>query len=256
LALALSIGFSLENLSVEGYDRSSIALRTAKSGRLIKSAVRGDFPMYLSPLVEMVDSEYRYTEKAKNRCLFQKANILSPHWIPIQQQYDLILCRNLLIYLDKASQNNLLTKLKGLLSPHGHLILATAEMPLLSNLNSLPHFVHPEIKKHKGDKKKSARGLSSSDNKKPARVAKESTHSATTNTSSVTCEDACEQLLRYLDENPQSGRAMSELGFLLSSLNKTELAILALERALTLDGSLEEARILVETLKQAARNEL
>lgn len=256
LALALSIGFSLENLSVEGYDLSSIALKTAKSGRLIKSAVRGDFPIYLSPLVEAVDSEYCYREEAKSRCLFKKGNILSPDWIPNQQQYDLILCRNLLIYLDKTSQDTLLGKLKGLLSPHGQLVLATAEMPLLSNLTSLPNVVPSDIRKQKGNKKKCARGLRFSGSKKPARVVKTSTPCATTNLPNVTCEDACEQLLRYLDENPHSGRAMSELGFLLSSLNKTELAICALERALALDASLEEARILVETLKLSPRNEV
>lgn len=54
-------------------------------------------------------------------------------------RFDVILCRNLLIYLDRASKETLLAKLAGVLMPQGALCLGGAESALGLNKSLGPH---------------------------------------------------------------------------------------------------------------------
>jgi chemotaxis protein methyltransferase CheR len=57
---------------------------------------------------------------------FAQLNLQSPVW-PAQQPFDVIFCRNVVIYFDRESQKKLLGRLAGLLVPGGLLVVGHSE---------------------------------------------------------------------------------------------------------------------------------
>ena len=57
---------------------------------------------------------------------FGQLNLQSPAW-PAQEPYDVIFCRNVVIYFDREFQKKLLTRLAGLLVPGGLLMVGHSE---------------------------------------------------------------------------------------------------------------------------------
>lgn len=57
---------------------------------------------------------------------FGQLNLQSPHW-PAQERWDVIFCRNVVIYFDRESQKRLLARLSELLVPGGLLMVGHSE---------------------------------------------------------------------------------------------------------------------------------
>jgi chemotaxis protein methyltransferase CheR len=57
---------------------------------------------------------------------FGQLNLQSPVW-PAQQRYDVIFCRNVVIYFDRAMQERLFTLFADALAPGGMLLLGKVE---------------------------------------------------------------------------------------------------------------------------------
>jgi chemotaxis protein methyltransferase WspC len=56
-----------------------------------------------------------------------EANLVAPNFHAPSASYDVVFCRNLLIYLDRAAQARVLATLRRLLAPGGHLFVGPAE---------------------------------------------------------------------------------------------------------------------------------
>lgn len=68
---------------------------------------------------------------------FRQLNLLDPHW-DIRGPFDIIFCRNVMIYFDKATQLSILERMVKLLPPHGLYIAGHSE-----NFTSATHLVKP-----------------------------------------------------------------------------------------------------------------
>lgn len=77
---------------------------------------------------------YRARDEIKQHLSFQRLNLLAPSY-PFREEYDVIFCRNVMIYFDKATQNELVQKFFPLIRPGGYLFIGHAESLTGTNHN-------------------------------------------------------------------------------------------------------------------------
>lgn len=65
-------------------------------------------------------------QELKNLLQFRQLNLIHERW-PMHGPFDIIFCRNVLIYFDKATQNQVLERMAALLRKDGYLMLGHAE---------------------------------------------------------------------------------------------------------------------------------
>lgn len=81
---------------------------------------------------------YALAEAVRGQVHFQCGNLLDPALLADQPPYDLVLCRNLLIYFDQATQETVLAGLKRLTREDGVIFIGPAEASLASRLGLQP----------------------------------------------------------------------------------------------------------------------
>jgi chemotaxis protein methyltransferase CheR len=69
---------------------------------------------------------FRATDRLRNMITFQKLNLLAASW-PHKCKFDIIFCRNVIIYFDKATQHKLVQRFQDNLTQDGHLMLGHSE---------------------------------------------------------------------------------------------------------------------------------
>ncbi len=93
--------------------------------------VPGDYLKYFS-LADAKNRTYRIDEGIKKYISFARLNLMDS-W-PMRGPFDIIFCRNVMIYFDKATQEILINRFYDLLAPGGYLFTGHSE-----SLNSLRH---------------------------------------------------------------------------------------------------------------------
>lgn len=85
---------------------------------------------------------YRIRPEVKSLITFRRLNLMSPEF-PFRGLFDVIFCRNVMIYFDKSTQESLVNKFHRYLHPGGHLFIGHSES--LNGLNVPFQFVRPTI---------------------------------------------------------------------------------------------------------------
>jgi len=111
-------------VDILGSDINSAALQKAAAGRYGSWAVR-----------ELVDveryfergerSSFRIFERFKRQVRFVRHNLLDA---PPEQDWDVVLCRNVLIYIERARARGVVERLADSLTPGGYLLLGASEV--------------------------------------------------------------------------------------------------------------------------------
>ncbi len=83
---------------------------------------------------------------------FRRINLLDDHW-PIRARFDVIFCRNVLIYFDRPTQQRVLERLVGFLEDGGVLVLGHSEgiQGMLSGLRHVGNTIYVKEIDHVGD---------------------------------------------------------------------------------------------------------
>lgn len=126
-------------------DISSRALAQARAGRYSAATV-ADVPSHLLQrhfVRERApgDDRYRVGEAVRRLVTFARLNLMA-HW-PMRGPFDVILCRNVMIYFDRPTQQRLVDRFADLLAPSGYLIVGHSE-----SLTALSHrltYVQPAV---------------------------------------------------------------------------------------------------------------
>jgi chemotaxis protein methyltransferase WspC len=95
-----------------------------------KNSFRGDELGFRDRHFDLTDEGYRLRETVRQQVRFQQGNLFAVDLLPGVAIYDLIFCRNVLIYFDRPTQDRALAVMNRLLHPKGVLFVAPAETGL------------------------------------------------------------------------------------------------------------------------------
>ena len=123
--------------TVVASDLSLKSLETGKAGIYPEKKI-GEIPEIYSKFVEPAgDGKYKICDSVKSKVTFDYHNLLhSSKFL----SFDLVFCRNVLIYFDAASQMEVLDNIFEALSPNGYLFLGHSES--IIGMDSRFNFVH------------------------------------------------------------------------------------------------------------------
>ncbi len=72
------------------------------------------------------DGFYKIKPELKSEVVFRRLNLVSPLF-PFKKQFDIILCRNVMIYFDSNTRDELISKFYSLTRPGGYLFVGSSE---------------------------------------------------------------------------------------------------------------------------------
>lgn len=72
------------------------------------------------------EAPYQIRPELQELITFRRINFIEPEW-PIHTVFDVIFCRNVMIYFDEPTQDRLLTRFSDVLVPEGHLFIGHSE---------------------------------------------------------------------------------------------------------------------------------
>lgn len=128
VAMALyDAGLKSTEFSIDAVDVSKRAITKAKRAIYGKHSFREKSLGIQNKYFEKIKPGYRLLPKVGETVKFHQGNILSDRIKFIDGDYDIILCRNLLIYFDRETQHKIIEKLTALLKSGGFLFVGHAE---------------------------------------------------------------------------------------------------------------------------------
>lgn len=116
-------------VEISATDYSSAAVARARAAVFNQFEVQRGLPIHL--LVkhfQQVPDGFELVQDIRRRVTFEERNLLEPY--PGHWQFDVILCRNVLIYFDVATKKDVLERMSRLLAPGGALFLGGTESTL------------------------------------------------------------------------------------------------------------------------------
>ncbi|MBW4635291.1 MAG: tetratricopeptide repeat protein [Iphinoe sp. HA4291-MV1] len=143
IAIALTeAGLATKNFSIDAVDISKKSLTKARLAVYSRNSFRGnnDEERQKRYFTE-VGEQYQLCDSIKNTVNFMHGNLLDPSFLIDKVPYDVIFCRNALIYFDNSAQAKTIQVLECLLVDNGLFFVGHSETQLLT-----PRFVtvrHP-----------------------------------------------------------------------------------------------------------------
>ena len=131
LAIVLSELFGIDgDWAIEATDISTRVLARAESAIYDEEKVapvpRELLRRYFQRGFGQWEGSFRVRDALRSHVRFQQLNLLQPQY-PFVQRFHLILCRNVMIYFDRPTQETLIGKLTEQLEPGGHLLVGHSE---------------------------------------------------------------------------------------------------------------------------------
>lgn len=132
LMYLLESGFADWNIRLLGTDLSEQVLARAREGRYMQVEVGRGLPApMLIKYFDRVGLEWQVKEELRKRIRFEQFDLRRP--MVGKGPFDLIFCRNVLIYFDLETKERILTSMYRVLAPDGYLTLGAAESMLQMN---------------------------------------------------------------------------------------------------------------------------
>ena len=117
------------DISIEGTDISSGAIAQARRGRFSERNVRSTPEPYLSKYFRQDKDPgfYTLTPDMANSVKFEAISLIDDAKTDARRDFDIVFCRNVLIYFDDVAKKKVLEMLWKNLVPGGHLVLGTSD---------------------------------------------------------------------------------------------------------------------------------
>lgn len=124
LAMILDRQRLLTGTTLHATDIDDGALAKAKAGRYIERSLKEVPDAYVRQYFRKDGAEYAVTDELKRRVTFSKQNLLLDRF---ETGYDLIVCRNVMIYFTEEAKDLLYKKFSDALRPGGLLFVGSTE---------------------------------------------------------------------------------------------------------------------------------
>ncbi|MGK5059125.1 CheR family methyltransferase [Janthinobacterium sp. LB2P49] len=131
MAMALRDGgVPKQAFSIDAYDLSPGCIERAQAGVYGRNAFRAqDVGFRERYFTHVADDAYRIIDSLREQVTFRQGNLLQFDTATYSRHYDVIFCRNLLIYFDKPTTRAAIHNLSALLADDGMLLAGYAEVP-------------------------------------------------------------------------------------------------------------------------------
>ena len=131
MAMALRDGgVPKQAFSIDAYDLSPGCIERAQAGVYGRNAFRAqDVAFRERYFTHVADDAYRIIDALREQVTFRQGNLLQFDTHTYSRHYDVIFCRNLLIYFDKPTTRAAIHNLSALLADDGMLLAGYAEVP-------------------------------------------------------------------------------------------------------------------------------
>jgi chemotaxis protein methyltransferase CheR len=124
--LLVELGFSTWDIQILATDLSSQILERATLGRFLQIEVNRGLPaQLLVKYFERAGLEWRIKDQIRRMVRFTILDLRNS--LRSFGPFDLVLCRNVLIYFDLETRKKILDNIYGTLAPGGYLVLGTSE---------------------------------------------------------------------------------------------------------------------------------
>ncbi|MDI3357607.1 chemotaxis protein CheR [Pseudomonas sp. UYIF39] len=132
IAMALlDAGLQPHQFKVEGMDVSPLSVETARHALYGKNSFRGQDIAFRDRHFTAEGEGYRLSGRVLEQVRLQVGNLLAPALLANEPPYDFVFCRNLLIYFDQPTQQQVFEVLKRLTHVDGVLFIGPAEGSML-----------------------------------------------------------------------------------------------------------------------------
>jgi chemotaxis protein methyltransferase WspC len=130
MAMALNdAGIAPSSFRIEGIDLSQASIARANAGRYTRNAFRGRVLDFRERHFSRHGDEYQISEALRAQVAFAQGNLLAFDASTAAGRYDVVFCRNLLIYFDEPTSAAAIAVLRTLLADDGMLLAGYAEVP-------------------------------------------------------------------------------------------------------------------------------
>lgn len=145
LSMILSNFFPLNKISILATDIDVNAIARAKIGVYPERSLKEIPEMMKRRFFTIEGSHYRISEEIKKTVTFKKQNLLAD---PFERQFDLIVCRNVLIYFTDEAKHELYQKFSAALKREGIFFVGSTEQifnPTVYGLETEDTFIYKKM---------------------------------------------------------------------------------------------------------------
>jgi len=138
----MDAGIQNDRFHIDGVDISEAALARARTAVYARGSFRGDDLSFRRRYFDPEGDDFRIHDDIRKAVRFFRGNVLDDRILAGQGPYDIIFCRNLLIYLSPRAKERTLKAMDRLLSDSGILFLGHAErqVAVLWGMAGIPEF--------------------------------------------------------------------------------------------------------------------
>jgi chemotaxis protein methyltransferase WspC len=126
----LDAGVQADHFQIDAVDISARAIAHAQRGIYGKNSFRGHALDFRDRYFESTAEGYRLSNRARDCVRFRQGNFFDMDRSPLTAAYDVIFCRNVLIYFDRPEQDRAVQILSRLLDREGVLFVGPSEAGL------------------------------------------------------------------------------------------------------------------------------
>lgn len=155
----LDAGLNANQFSIDAIDISKKSLKKAKKALYSRNSFRVQNLLFRDRYFTQIGEDYQLCDLVKNNVDFMYGNLVDPNLLANGKKYDVIFCRNVLIYFDTSARQQSISKLNDLLIDNGLLFLGYSETSEIIDygFESVRHpmaFAYRKIDKKPGGKPK------------------------------------------------------------------------------------------------------